>query len=583
MVLGSALKSFLRSGRRNSDAAHIESEMQRAAALHASGDIKGAIKSLQGISSRSPLHPGPHYLIGLWSGQSGDYGTAARHLDEAVRLAPQDADVYLARGNVYRALGDVAAAEQCYRTVVTCAPHSAAGHYNLGVLANGAGAVGEALRHFERACALEPHRAEVRREQVLCLVQLARFDEAEAAAEAAVQAAPSSASSWLCKAFVYQKTHRPQLALECYERSRTLGTPDHELHNNMGIVLQELGRVDEAMEAYRRSLGLKPGFQLARFHLGLAQLLTQRYDTGWDDYELRLLSEDRPRAARASARWQGEPLAGRSLFVEGEQGLGDEIMFASCLPDVVRDAARCVVSCSPKLEPLFRRSFPTAAVKSVPAGQAAADEAVDFHVPSGSLPRHLRRSIAEFPRHQGYLRADEARIHYWKQRLNGLGPGLKVGISWQGGTYKTRGPLRSVPLEQWLPVLRTADVRFVSLQYGAVGGAAAEREVMRDHRIEHWPEAIENYDETAALVCALDLTISVCTAIIHLAGALGRPVWIMAPLGPEWRYGHTEDTMPWYPSARLFRQTEFGAWAPVLDSIAGRLSQAASAGGGWSQ
>jgi len=575
VVLGSVLKSVLR-GRRNSDTARIEAEMRRAVTLHASGDIKGAIECLQGISSRNPLHPGAHHLIGLWSGQSGDYDTAGRHLEQAARLSPRDADVHLARGNVYRALGDAKAAEQCYRTAVVCAPHAAAGHYNLGVLLNATGAVDQALQHFERACVLEPHMEEACRERILCLAHLARFAEAEAAAAAAVEASPSSASSWLCLAFVYQKTHRPQQALDCYERSRAIAAPDHELHNNVGIVLQELGRVEEAMEAYRRSLALKPDFHLARFHLSLAGLLTQRYDTAWEDYDLRLLSEDRPRAVRSSARWQGEPLAGRSLLVEGEQGLGDEIMFASCLPDVVHATSRCIVTCSPRLEPLFRRSFPAAVVKGVLPGQATPDETVDFHVPSGSLPRYLRHSLAAFPRHRGYLRADEARVRHWKQRLDGLGSGLKVGISWRGGTYKTRSPLRSVPLEQWLPVLRTPDVRFVSLQYGAVGGTPAEREMMRDHEIEHWPEAIESYDETAALVCALDLTISVCTAVIHLAGALGRPVWIVAPLGPEWRYGWTGDTMPWYPSARIYRQQTLGNWPPVVDAVAHELQDFAA-------
>jgi hypothetical protein len=141
-------------------------------------------------------------------------------------------------------------------------------------------------------------------------------------------------------------------------------------------------------------------------------------------------------------------------------------------------------------------------------------------------------------------------VQYWRDQLTHLGPGLKVGISWQGGTYKTRTSKRSIPLEGWLPVLRTGGVRFVSLQY--TEGAASELDALREgHGVDvtHWREAIDDYDETAALVTALDLTISVCTAVIHLGGALGRPVWVMAPYSPEWRYGFVGERMPWYPCA----------------------------------
>lgn len=162
----------------------------------------------------------------------------------------------------------------------------------------------------------------------------------------------------------------------------------------------------------------------------------------------------------------------------------------------------------------------------------------------------------------------------WREKLERLGPGLKVGISWRGGTHQSRSPLRSLALADWEPLLEIPGVSFVSLQYTA--GADAEVQALRDRAYEHvthWPAAIADYEDTAALVCALDLTVSVCTAVIHLAGALGRPVWVMAPYAPEWRYGHAGTAMPWYTSARLFRQEKADDWSAVLRGVATALRE----------
>jgi len=263
-------------------------------------------------------------------------------------------------------------------------------------------------------------------------------------------------------------------------------------------------------------------------------------------------------------------------------------MFASCIPDLVRARARCVIECNPALRALFTRSFPDTIVypasadKSVPEPIRA--NGIEQEVPLGSLPLYYRSSAAAFERRGGYLRADPDRVSAWRRRLTASGPGLTVGISWQGGTASTRTALRSVPLEQWLPILTVPGVRFVSLQY--TRDAQQSLAVLQQKHgisVAHWAEAIADYDETAALVCALDLTVSVCTSIVHLAGALGRPVWVMVPHNPEWRYGYVGETMLWHPSARLFRQQQAREWQPVISSVAGALrKRIASSSASWS-
>jgi hypothetical protein len=328
-----------------------------------------------------------------------------------------------------------------------------------------------------------------------------------------------------------------------------------------------------------RLLAVRPDLEEARLNRALALLTTGDYQRGWEGYEARKRARCNflPRAFPAP-EWQGQDITEKSLLVYGEQGLGDEIMFASCLPDVIARAQRCVIDCSPKLEKLFRRSFPKAVVHGAPQTERdtswlASMPPIDYHVAIGSLPYHFRKHLVDFPRHQGYLRADPARVAHWRHRLDELGSGLKVGVSWAGGMASTRQQLRSIALSDWLPIFRTGGCHFISLQYGD-----HEQEMValsREHGVtlHHWPEAIEDYDEIAALVSALDRVISVQTSVVHLSGALGRPAWALIAAVPEWRYLDHGETMPWYPSLRMWRQQMLGQWAPVVEQVAAALKQ----------
>jgi len=272
------------------------------------------------------------------------------------------------------------------------------------------------------------------------------------------------------------------------------------------------------------------------------------------------------------APWKGEPLEGKTLLISAEQGLGDQIMFSSCLPEVVGRAQQVILECDHRLAGLLQRSFP--AVRVIGSRQEMTPPWLrevghpDYHLRAGDLPGFFRTRLDDFPRHDGYLRADPARVAHWKARLAALGAGRMIGLSWRGGTRGTRRSLRSLGLSDLLPILRIPGLRFVSLQYG---DCAEDLEALRREtgiEVAHWPEAIADYEETAALCVALDLTVSVCTSVIHLNGALGRPVWVMVPAVAEWRYGVAGETMPWYPSVRLIRQAATGAWAEGFAQVA---------------
>lgn len=346
----------------------------------------------------------------------------------------------------------------------------------------------------------------------------------------------------------------------------------------MSAVLYSEGDIQGAVEHARRAIAMEPDHAVAHHNLALALLKAGRFEEGWPEHEWRKrLHDDALTHARFDLPgWEAQPLAGRTLLVYAEQGLGDEIMFASCLPDVLRAAGHVIVECDPRLGALFGRSFPNATVLGRKRERdnrwlEALPRKPDLQVAIGSLPLRYRRRKEDFPAHGGYLSADPEKVARWRSWLDTLGPGRKIGLSWRGGLAKTGRVRRSVDLPALASVLKTPGFRFVSLQYGPVADDLARLERQHGMRVEHRQDAIDDYDETAALMSALDGVLSVCTAVVHLAGALGRRVLVLAPYSAEWRYGMSGETLPWYPSATVLRQPEPGAWPAVLAEAAARL------------
>ena len=346
--------------------------------------------------------------------------------------------------------------------------------------------------------------------------------------------------------------------------------------SNLGWILLEKGDYAQGLKLLDAVLARDPDDHETRVVRSYMNLKRGDFGQGWRDYEARQHSRFAMHRPFHFPQWDGTPISGKTLLIYGEQGFGDQIMFASCFEQAITLAGRCIIECEPRLVALFRRSFASVCIEAevrgeVPAWLARA-QPIDCQIPMGSLPGFFRKRWEQFPRHSGYLCAAPERVAYWRARLDALGPGPKIGLSWRGGIAATRRHLRSLALEEFLPVLRLP-AKFVSLQYGNC--ADDLNALSREHGVilPHWQDALDDYDETAALVCALDLVISVCTAVIHLAGALGKPVWILVPAVAEWRYLDRGEIMPWYPSARLFRQTESGRWQDVISQVTEELEQ----------
>jgi tetratricopeptide (TPR) repeat protein len=368
---------------------------------------------------------------------------------------------------------------------------------------------------------------------------------------------PERSQAHRARGHVLQELGELEAASESFAAASRLSPDDPAVAAEHAGALLATGDAPGAIAAYESALARHPGHLALHGGLALALLGAGEFARGWDEYEWRLKQPDAAtQRAFPFASWQGEPLAGRTLLVTSEQGIGDEIMFASCFAELIAAAGHCVLEVSTRLVPLFRRSFPGATILTRNLEQAPdwpALPKIDLWMPAGSVPRLLRRSRAAFPRHAGYLSADPERVRAWQTRLAGLAPGRKIGLAWTGGLPGTFRAARSLELETLRPLLAQPGACFVALEYLDCSAEVEAFNRAGSERVTWWPEVRDSLDEAAALIAALDLVVTVTTATAHIAGALGRPVWVLVPSVPSWRYLWRGDTMPWYPTMRILR------------------------------
>ena len=507
---------------------------------------------------------------------------ATASLQEALKLDPFCVQALSNLGAISIKKKDIAEAQRLLERALEIDSLCFEARVNLAVVFQKQWKWDKALRILEEAARIKPAHPQVRFNLGRAHWHRGEYAAAEQALRDVVRLAPDLIDAAVDLGKILHETGRAEEAL-VHLRSVLQQHPDKAIaHVAFGFALEVMGEFEQARQCYEKALALDHDDVQAHVNRGMLRILTGDFEHGWPEYEWRVRTDELIAAYQRfpMPRWDGSPLAGRTLLVHAEQGLGDEIMYGSCIPEVIAQAGLCVIECADRLVALFSRSFPQATVRAMARGDVAQWlkelPPIDVQIPTGSLPLLFRRKAADFPRERAYLKADPARVAAWRARLADLPPGLKIGLSWRGGVPVTGNVLRSIPLERMLPLLQQKGVSFVSLQYGEVRGDLDRVARLHSISIQHWQEAIDDYEETAALMCALDLTITVCTAVVHLGGALGRPVWTMAPLRPEARYGSSGDSMPWYASVRMFRQSAYGDWDSVIANVARELTALAA-------
>ena len=433
----------------------------------------------------------------------------------------------------------------------------------------------EAMRLANEVLNDEPEQPEALYIAAVCLLESGKHGLSYPLWRRFLENKPNVPQAWNNLGRCLEDFQKSEEADRCFRRAVRLNPEDHIALHNMGLMQLRASNPEKAIEFVEKALALAPDFETAKFTLGMAQLMLRQWVPGWENYEASAgVNEDRNERVYANeSRWDGSK--GKKVVIFGEQGIGDEINFASCLPDAIKDCREVIVECDKRLEGLFKRSFPEAKVfgtrylPMIDWGDHIQD--LDARLPMASLMKFYRTTDESYPG-TPYLVADPERRLQWRALLDSLGPKLKVGIAWVGGKNKTGKKWRSLTLEALEPVLRQ-DATFISLQYKDPTDEIAQFKEKTGVHIHHWPRAVEarDYDETAALVAELDVVVSVTTAAIHLSGALGKECMVLVPTMPTWRYGLTGEKLPFYNSVSLIRQTKHNNWLDPIHEVAYRL------------
>lgn len=506
---------------------------------------------------------------------AGDTDAARRILEEGVRRAPAQAELWNNLGVLHLARSAFALAERHFRRALELDPRLAQAHCNLGIALSEQGRPAEAKRSFQRAIEIAPGLLAARENLAKLLGRQIEEVAALAAWNEVLRLDPDHAEAHAAVGLLRMRAGLFDEARALFARARTLGIDTPHIALNEALVEAAVG---DPVAARRAIASLRGRVEEAEidWNLALIHLSRGEFAEGWPLYEARLRrSFESPRRSYPFPEWNGDALGPGALLVMAEQGLGDEIMFASCYPDVLPLAPGCVIECDPRLAGLFARSFPAASVIGAPRGNdrrwLERYPSLRSQIHAGSLPRWFRTSAERFPRRPGYLRPEPQRVEAWLSRLSGRGGRLNVGIAWNGGLVHTRRALRSIALPELAPLLRGSEHVFVSLQHDDDGTEAAQLAALSGTAVQRFPEALQDLDETAALLRALDVVITVCSSIVHLSGAVGAATWVLTPRVAEWRYLRTGGTLPWYSDVKLFRQRRQGEWPPVVSDLVGAL------------
>jgi hypothetical protein len=397
--------------------------------------------------------------------------------------------------------------------------------------------------------------------------QLGDYNSAISCFLKTIQVNPSSAEAYYDLGNAYLEKGLPEETINSYRKAIDLNPDFPEAHCNMGLVLHGKGDIAEAINCYRKAIQLDSEFAYAHWNLSHALLLTGSFKEGWREYEWRRTMEDYDQDVFLKPLWDGRDVPGSTILIHSEQGLGDTLQFIRYVPLVAQRGAKIIVECSKKLKSLLQ------GVEGI-SGVVDYDEQAmkfDVHYPLLSLPFLFDTTLETIPSKVPYIWADTPLAQKWKNSVQDDNARIKIGLVWSGYPHYERDLERSCSLETFAPLAQFKDIAFYSLQKGKASEEA--KNPPKGMRLIDLTEEIHDFSDTAALMENLDLLISVDTAVAHLAGALGKPVWTLLPFVPDWRWMLHRKDSPWYPTMRLFRQPSPGDWKSVIAEVSGELRQ----------
>ena len=496
-----------------------------------SGQLGEAEALCRQIIAAQPQHADALHLLGLIAHQTQHHEAAAKLFGRAIALNGDVALYHNSLANALQAMKRIPEATQSYRRAIELEPTLAVAHYGLGQIEYDNNDFAAAAKSFHTAISYAPNLSEAHARYGNALFQLGRLEE----------------------------------AVDAYRRAVALNPDDAMSYANLGLALQDFGLVDEGIQNCQRALALQPDFPAAHNNLSLALLLKGDFETGLPHHEWRW----RVRGLRMGGRrfdqpaWRGEPLNGARILLHAEQGAGDTLQFLRYAPLVAARGGRVIIEVPPELK---RLAMSVKGIEQVIGGGEPLP-AFDQHCAFLSLPLAFGTTMASIPGEVPYLAAPEPLLADWRARLP-ASASPRVGLIWAGRPEHRRDRERSIALAALAPLADTG-ATFYALQKGP---AAEQAKTPPPGMVLHnLGEAFTDFADTAAAMSALDLVISVDTSPVHLAGAIGKPVWVLLTRTPDWRWFLEREDSPWYPTARLFRQPTRGDWASVIARVAAEL------------
>ena len=551
----------------NSDAGNYETDIRFKKALehYQAGQLHEAEKICKNIYSTDPEYSPALHLLGMVAYHMGLHDVAVNLMGEAVKIRSNVAFYHKDLGNVFLSQERVDESILCYRNALRLDPNFVRAYYHLSIALTKKDLLDEAMQSLEIALKLKPDYPDALYQAGFILGGKNKPDEAIACFEKLLKVEPARTEALFALGAALGSIDREDEAIDCYRKVLKID-PDHVYAlNNLGFQLKEQGEIEQALDMYRKAIDIKPELTGPHWNLSHVFLLTGNFEAGWKEFEWRLKKTDWRMANLRPCKvplWTGESFAGKTLYIHDEQGLGDTIQFVRYLPMVKALGGDIIFETQEPLIGLLK-NFPGIDRLIPRSSDGVLPTDMDFYMSLLSLPAILKTTLDTIPDTVPYLHADADKTGYWRERLPENG--FKVGIVWAGGPKNPNDQNRSCRLKQFESIADISGVRLIGIQKGMA--AEQVRDFSPGMEVLNYGPELEDFTDTMGLIENLDLVIAVDTAVAHLAGAMGKPVWLVLTFAHHWPWLLNRTDSPWYPTMRIYRQAKKGGWALVFDRL----------------
>jgi tetratricopeptide (TPR) repeat protein len=580
----------------------INRSIQEALNLYQTGNLEHAAIICREITKYHPENKAILHFLGVIYYQLGHYDSSIDYISQAIQLGPANFEEFYNLGRAFEKKAAFDKAADSYQKVIQLKPDFFDAYINIANIFLSKGEVNRAISYFNKAIQINPENAGVYFNLGIALQDKGLIDEAISSYKKAVQINPNLADAYNNLGYTLNEKKHFDEAIEYLKKALELDPKLIGAHNNLGIALREKGFFDKSVSCFQKALRINPSFDMAYHNLGAtlydmgqpdkaitffinalqinpdyadahlgishALLLTGNLKEGWKEHEWRWKTKDFIPLHREFIQplWRGEDISEQTIFLHSEQGYGDTIQFIRYAPLIAKLCASVVVQCPEILKKLFDN---LEGIKQVISFSEPLPS-FDYYCPLLSLPLIFDTTLDNIPAQIPYLKVDEIKMLHWQKKTEQNKGRFKIGLVWAGSPKYGRDQYRSCNLELFSPLAKLNNISLYSLQKGEASAQA--KNLAGSLELIDYTDDILDFSDTAALIENLDLVISVDTAVAHLAGALGKPVWTLVPFAPDWRWLLNREDSPWYPTMRLFRQHKPKDWEHVIAKILKELS-----------